>query len=97
MLRYNCNRKTKMPVSTYYIDNNLDEYDFMSMDVHKHIRSAHSGKGRSKKEARTNTNRFDPKIIYLKFNVPNIFLSGNEFYTHPGLAILQNSHKTGPI
>ncbi|CAL1544851.1 unnamed protein product [Lymnaea stagnalis] len=48
-----------MSALTYYIDNNMDEYDFMSMDVHKHVRSSHSGKGRSKKEATANTNRFD--------------------------------------
>ncbi|GFO29736.1 nuclear protein 1 [Plakobranchus ocellatus] len=49
----------KMPVSTYFIDHNLDQYDHMSMDIHKHVNSPHSGKGRSKREARANTNRPD--------------------------------------
>ncbi|CAG5129630.1 unnamed protein product [Candidula unifasciata] len=47
------------PVSTYYIDNNMDEYDFMSMDMHKYVSSSHSGKGRSKREAQTYTNKHD--------------------------------------
>lgn len=50
------------PVSTYYIDHNLDEYDFMSMDVHKHVRSSHSGKGRSKVSSMASFHRRVKKI-----------------------------------
>jgi len=46
-------------VSTYFIDHNLDQYDHMSMDLHRHVTSSHSGKGRSKKEASEHTNRPD--------------------------------------
>ncbi|GFR95566.1 nuclear protein 1 [Elysia marginata] len=52
-------RQFNMPVSTYFIDHNLDEYDHMSMDIHRHVNSPHSGKGRSKREAKANTNRPD--------------------------------------
>ncbi len=50
----------KMSNLTYYIDNNLDEYDHYSMDQHKYIHRGSSGKGRSKLEAALNTNRPDP-------------------------------------
>ncbi|RUS84049.1 hypothetical protein EGW08_008161 [Elysia chlorotica] len=49
----------EMPVSTYFIDHHLDQYDQMSIDIHRHIMSPHSGKGRSKREAKANTNRLD--------------------------------------
>jgi len=54
-IKYNMSQK----VSTYYIDNNMDQYDFIMMDLHRHVSSSHSGKGRSKREARTRTNRPD--------------------------------------
>lgn len=38
----------------------LDEYDHYNFDHDKHIYSGHSGKQRSKKEASTHTNHFDP-------------------------------------
>lgn len=47
-------------MSTYFVENYMDEYDLISMEQHKYLRSSHSGKGRSKKEATTNTNRPDP-------------------------------------
>lgn len=47
-------------VSTYYIDHNLDRFDHMSIDLHRHVTSSHSGKGRTKREASAHTNRPDP-------------------------------------
>ncbi|KAL8591068.1 hypothetical protein ACOMHN_032633 [Nucella lapillus] len=47
-------------MSTYFEENYLDEYDVMSMEQHKWLRSSHSGKGRSKRDATSNTNRHEP-------------------------------------
>ncbi|XP_059617374.1 nuclear protein 1 [Phlebotomus argentipes] len=38
----------------------FDEYEHYNFDHDKHIFSGHSGKQRSKKEASTHTNHFDP-------------------------------------
>ncbi|XP_055588090.1 nuclear protein 1 [Uranotaenia lowii] len=38
----------------------FDEYEKYNFDHDKHMFSGHSGKGRSKKEASTHTNHFDP-------------------------------------
>lgn len=47
-------------MSDYFIDNYMDESDMVSMDRDRYIHLGHSGKGRSKKEAREHTNRHDP-------------------------------------
>ncbi|RWS04937.1 nuclear protein 1-like protein [Dinothrombium tinctorium] len=38
----------------------FDEYDYYNFDQDKYLYSGHSGKQRTKKEAETNTNHFDP-------------------------------------
>ncbi|KAK7473639.1 hypothetical protein BaRGS_00035117, partial [Batillaria attramentaria] len=46
-------------MSSYFVEQYMDEYDVMSMERHKYVHSSHSGKGRSKREAMANTNRHD--------------------------------------
>ena len=41
-------------------ENHFDEYEHYNYDQEKHIRSGHSGKQRSKKEAAQNTNHHNP-------------------------------------
>lgn len=54
----------------------FDEYEHYIFDHDKYIFSGHSGKQRSKKEADTHTNRFDPsghsrKIVTKLMNAEN--------------------------
>ncbi|KAL5006373.1 hypothetical protein ScPMuIL_015179 [Solemya velum] len=37
-------------MSDYFIDHYLDRSDHISLELHKHIHVGHSGKGRSKRE-----------------------------------------------
>lgn len=41
-------------------ESHFDEYEHYNYDQEKHLNSGHSGKQRSKKEAREHTNHFDP-------------------------------------
>jgi len=43
-----------------HIDALMDAADQVSLDLHRHVTSPHSGKGRSKREASEHTNRADP-------------------------------------
>uniref|UniRef100_A0A0L8HYH4 Nuclear protein 1 n=1 Tax=Octopus bimaculoides TaxID=37653 RepID=A0A0L8HYH4_OCTBM len=47
-------------MTDFFVANYMDEYDVMSMYRDQYIHVGHSGKGRSKKEAREHTNRHDP-------------------------------------
>ncbi|KAK3085563.1 hypothetical protein FSP39_005380 [Pinctada imbricata] len=47
-------------MSSYFIENYCDEADMYTMEQHKHIHVGHSGKGRTKREAREHTNLSDP-------------------------------------
>lgn len=56
----NTKARQNKKMSNVFIAEYCDESDLYSMDQHKFIHVGHSGKGRSKREARQHTNGYDP-------------------------------------